>query len=245
MPGSSRRKEGKARGVTVPADLLSADFGAEGAIAMRLSDRVPRILNPAAARVVEAIRRGADAVEAARALREEYGIPASTARRDVESLLEGLAAEGLVGLDGEPPGAPPLPADWDRDQEETMSRPEPKETPPPACREEPKAPPMIPEDAVPRLLDKDVILREEEEGSFLFEPESGELSCLNPVGTIVWKLLDGKRTLGAIADAVAKEFEGVDRPIVLLDVRSFLGDLQGFGYAEWPGSSQERKEPKT
>jgi hypothetical protein len=219
--------------VEVPADLLLASFGAEGAIAMRLHDRVPRILNPAAAVAFEAIRAGGGPEGAAEALRSAYGIPAATARRDAEALLAGLAAEGLVGLDGKIPGPPPLPAGWDRDQEADMSEPKRDPAPAPGAGEPAKDAPPVPEGAVPRLTERDVILREEDEGSFLFEPETGDLSCLNPVGTVVWKLLDGKRTLGAIADAVAAEFEGVDRAAVLADVRAFLRDLEAFGYAAW------------
>lgn len=219
--------------IVVPADLLVADFGAEGAIAMRLSDRVPRILNPAAACAFDALVRGAGARGAERALRASFGIASAAARRDVQELLAGLAAERLVESDGSTPGAPPLPEGWDRDQEVEMNGTEPKKAPDACAAQAPKPAPDIPVHAVPRLLDKDVILREEEEGAFLFQPESGELSCLNPVGTIVWKLLDGKRTVGAIADAVAKEFPDAGREAILGDLRAFLGDLKGFGYAEW------------
>jgi hypothetical protein len=209
-----------------PDDLLVEDFGDPGALAFRLSDRVPKLLNPSAALALEALRGGAPAEEAAARIAGAFDVPLPVARRDLDALLEALADEGLLGRGTAPAGIPPLPADWRDALEDTMAENEPVadgagETPP------------IPETAVPVLSESEVILREEEEGAFLFEPESGNLSCLNPVGILVWKAIDGQASLGAIADAIAGRFEDVDRDTVLGDVRAFLAELKTFGYADW------------
>ena len=75
--------------------------------------------------------------------------------------------------------------------------------------------------------------REEEEGAFLFHPESGELSCLNPVGIRVWKQVTGDTPLRAIVDAIVSEYPEEDREAILGDVRLFLADLKAFGYVAW------------
>jgi hypothetical protein len=211
----------------IPDDLLLADFGEEGTLAFRLSDRAGKILNPTASQVFAILRQGGGIEEASDILTGKFGIDGERAQGDVEALVTDLAGEGLLGVGSEPPGTPPLPKTWMQLQEETM-----EETNKEGAPEGPPVP-DIPEGAVPSRTEADVILREEEEGAFLFEPESGELSCLNPVGIDVWKLVDGEKNLSAIVDAVTAGYEGVERDTVLADVRCFLGDLKDFGYVSW------------
>jgi hypothetical protein len=54
-----------------------------------------------------------------------------------------------------------------------------------------------------------------------------QLHTLNAVGTRVWELCDG-RSVGAIADAIAAEFE-VDRETALRDVLGFVEQLRALG----------------
>jgi len=53
---------------------------------------------------------------------------------------------------------------------------------------------------------------------------------LNEVGMFIWGLLDGKRTLGQIADAVSSEFE-VTRELAELDTLEFIAVLEAAGLA--------------
>ncbi len=57
-----------------------------------------------------------------------------------------------------------------------------------------------------------------------------KLHTLNGVGTRVWELADG-RSVGAIADQIATEFE-VDRAVALRDVGRFVGELEALGALE-------------
>lgn len=217
----------KAGGIAFPGDLRVEDFGDEGALAFRLSERVPRLLNGTAAFVLEALRAGLSADEAAARMAERFSAPPEEAREDVRALISHLASEGLLGLETPPASTPPLPRDWNADLEVNMAEPEPR----PAPEETP--PPEIPDAAAIRRTGADVILREEEEGAFLFEPETGELSCLNPVGIRVWRLVDEGRNLGDIVDALTAEYDGPPREEIDRDVRDFLGRLRAFGYVEW------------
>jgi hypothetical protein len=54
------------------------------------------------------------------------------------------------------------------------------------------------------------------------------LHTLNAVGTRVWELCDGGRSVAAIADAIAAEFE-VERATALADVQRFVAELQALG----------------
>ena len=53
-------------------------------------------LNPTGALVVRVLLDGGDAADAARLLTEQYGVDDRTARSDVEDLLDGLHASGLI-----------------------------------------------------------------------------------------------------------------------------------------------------
>jgi hypothetical protein len=90
--------------------------------------------------------------------------------------------------------------------------------------------PPPPPDAVPHFSDTDLVLRREESGAFLFNPETADLSCLNDVGTLVWEEIDGQKTVSEISRSVAARFDDVTGDAVLEDVRSFLGDLVRLGY---------------
>jgi len=55
-----------------------------------------------------------------------------------------------------------------------------------------------------------VVLREEFENSaVLFDPETGSIYGLNPIGVIVWKHLDGLHTIDDIAHIVCEKADAV------------------------------------
>jgi DNA-binding MarR family transcriptional regulator len=53
-------------------------------------------LNPTAALVLRALQHGGTRMEAVRELTEQFAVDADTANRDVEDLVAGLQAAGLV-----------------------------------------------------------------------------------------------------------------------------------------------------
>ena len=58
---------------------------------------------------------------------------------------------------------------------------------------------------------------------------SGMMHQLNLVGGLIWQECDGKQTLAAIADGLAKEFS-VEREEVEADVAEFVADLAERGW---------------
>lgn len=54
--------------------------------------------------------------------------------------------------------------------------------------------------------------------------DSGEVTVLNPVGTRIWELVDGTRSVREIADAIQAEFE-VSQEDAQRDVQEFLQTL--------------------
>ena len=83
-------------------------------------------------------------------------------------------------------------------------------------------------------------------------PEDRKIA-LDAIGTHVWRMLDGKNTVGAIARSVAKEYKLVEREAEL-SVQQFFRELARRGYvgfsgaekasgkAQKPGKSQKSKK---
>ena len=56
--------------------------------------------------------------------------------------------------------------------------------------------------------------------------DSGEVNVLNPVGTRMWELMDGTRTVQEIADAICAEYD-VTAQQSLADVEELVSQLMG------------------
>jgi coenzyme PQQ synthesis protein D (PqqD) len=54
--------------------------------------------------------------------------------------------------------------------------------------------------------------------------ETKVMRGLNPVGSLVWELIDGRRTVDEIVAVVVREFD-VDPSTATEDVEAFVGDL--------------------
>jgi hypothetical protein len=63
-----------------------------------------------------------------------------------------------------------------------------------------------------------------EEGGVLLHLETAQYHGVNPVGLLIWELLDGQRTVGEVVEAVRAQV--VDAPAGLEgDVLQFLNDV--------------------
>lgn len=82
----------------------------------------------------------------------------------------------------------------------------------------------------PLLTSPDVVFREEEDGSFLFDPDTGDLKCLNPMGATIWSLCDGRSTLEQIEEKVVTQYPSTPRKRIHGDLIAFLEELMEIGY---------------
>lgn len=77
-----------------------------------------------------------------------------------------------------------------------------------------------------------VVLREEfDEWAVLYNPDTSDAVGINPVGVAIWKLLDGKHSLTAIATEVNTLFEEVPETAGD-DLAAFIRSLEERGL--WP-----------
>ncbi len=65
----------------------------------------------------------------------------------------------------------------------------------------------------------------------LLDLEGRRVLGLNAVGSFVWGLLDGRRTVAEVAEAVAARFE-VTPAAAARDVTAFLADLDRRGFVQ-------------
>ncbi len=74
-----------------------------------------------------------------------------------------------------------------------------------------------------------LVLRiEDDDCALLFDPDNGKVQMLNSTAVDVWKLLDGKRSLGEVVDCLRNRYEGIDdstaqQVIGLMETLAILG----------------------
>ena len=66
----------------------------------------------------------------------------------------------------------------------------------------------------------------------IYDKHTRQLLVLNDIGAGVWLLIDGERTLSAIADEVVSAC-GVEKNIATQDVLSFVADLERRDLLDW------------
>jgi len=71
----------------------------------------------------------------------------------------------------------------------------------------------------------DAASRDYDGEAFIVVPGLGEYNILNPIGTRVWDLIDGRRGLSDIVRVISDEYE-VPAEVAEADVTSFVEDLR-------------------
>jgi hypothetical protein len=81
---------------------------------------------------------------------------------------------------------------------------------------------------IPKIK-RETVIREEDDGAFIFDPVTDELSAVNETGLLVLRQIDGKRTLVDIINTVASEFSEVEPDGIRRDVEAFIEGLVNRG----------------
>ncbi|MGD8389069.1 MAG: SynChlorMet cassette radical SAM/SPASM protein ScmE [Desulfobacteraceae bacterium] len=74
--------------------------------------------------------------------------------------------------------------------------------------------------------------RLDDQGAVLFQSDRAIEKMVNATGLFLWQRLDGSRSIQALAEETAREFEGAPPKQVQEDVRSFLGELDREGFVQ-------------
>ena len=79
-------------------------------------------------------------------------------------------------------------------------------------------------------IKKDIVLREEDDGAFLFDPIQDALQALNETGVFVFKELNGKNSVDDIVKKVLSQYSDVESDAVKKDVEEFIEQIRARGF---------------
>lgn len=74
-----------------------------------------------------------------------------------------------------------------------------------------------------------IVVEDLDDDVCLYRADIDEVLVLNQSAGDVWRLADGQRTVGAIADRLARVYD-VDEVAIQVDVRTVVADLSARGY---------------
>jgi SynChlorMet cassette protein ScmD len=75
------------------------------------------------------------------------------------------------------------------------------------------------------------VLREEfDDWAILFNPDTADAMGINPVGVVIWKLMNGARSVDEIAREIENHFADVPDNVTQ-EVAAFIDNLTGRGFA--------------
>jgi hypothetical protein len=76
----------------------------------------------------------------------------------------------------------------------------------------------------------DIVLREEDDGAFIFDPIKDILQVLNGTGLLVFKELNGKNSIDDIAQKLQSEYPEMSPEAVKQDVTLFIEQIRTRGF---------------
>lgn len=91
---------------------------------------------------------------------------------------------------------------------------------------------MTPDRSLIPRMKRESVIRQEDDGAFIFDPVTDRLSAVNETGLLVLRQIDGKRTVAGVIRAVASHFSDVEPKQLEHDVKSFIDDLVNRGFIE-------------
>lgn len=78
-----------------------------------------------------------------------------------------------------------------------------------------------------------LIWREVDDGTVIVSPTAGKIRVLNQIGSTIWELVDGNRSVTAIEIELVETFADVPRERIAQDLQAFLTDLTERGLVTW------------
>lgn len=84
----------------------------------------------------------------------------------------------------------------------------------------------------------ETVFRKEEDGAFLFDPQSGSLKYINGTGVRIYELCDGGNTRAEIVTTLKDAYPDVDEETIAADTVSFLKELAALGFLRKDGVNE-------
>ena len=77
---------------------------------------------------------------------------------------------------------------------------------------------------------RDIVFREEEEGAFLFDPDTGRICYLNELGVNIWKSFGERKAPEQLISEISLDFPEIPKEQIARDCMRFIEDLGRFGF---------------
>lgn len=77
---------------------------------------------------------------------------------------------------------------------------------------------------------KNIVYREEDDGAFLFNPETGNLKYMNRSGRKAFLLLTGQQDLNQVVNHMLGLYPDANRRLIEKDMETFLKELEENGF---------------
>lgn len=87
------------------------------------------------------------------------------------------------------------------------------------------------------IKNNNIVFREEDDGAFLFDPDTGNLKYLNNSAKETFLIIDGQNDLNQIANRLLELYPDEDDQQVRNDVESFLQELLSNSFVFHTGSN--------
>ena len=79
-------------------------------------------------------------------------------------------------------------------------------------------------------INSETVFREEEEGAFLFDPDTGRICYLNELGVKIWKSCAKAREIEQVIEDICLDFQEVSKEQIEIDCMKFFEDLKKLGF---------------
>jgi len=75
-------------------------------------------------------------------------------------------------------------------------------------------------------LNPNIVFREEDEGAFLFDPDSGRICYLNEIGDAIWKMFGKPLSRDQIINNISSDYPEISKEQISNDFIAFLNKLK-------------------
>ncbi len=82
------------------------------------------------------------------------------------------------------------------------------------------------------VASRDHVATDLDDETVILSLKTGEYYGLNPVGAAIWKMIQVKRSLSHVRDALLKQYQGVTPEQCEADVVALVGELEELGLVE-------------
>ncbi len=80
------------------------------------------------------------------------------------------------------------------------------------------------------IINDRTVFREEDDGAFLFDPETGSLNCLNKTGAYIWRMCEKGAYKKEIIEGLQSSFKDVPEDSLSEDISTFLKLMEEAGF---------------